>query len=152
MYACKTPQQTGQSGMFAVCYELSRRGWNVMPTTRNAAGIDIVIYSEDGGRKLGIQVKSLRDRKTPVPLGSNRKRIGDFWIIACGLGTGELDFYVMTPEEAGSRAFQDRNGKMWLNAKPSNPEQGYQRPQFLNAWDRIGYGNQHPMTIEVETP
>jgi len=35
-----TGQQSGQTGLFAVCYQLSRRGWNVLPTSRNARGVD----------------------------------------------------------------------------------------------------------------
>jgi hypothetical protein len=27
---------TGNTGMYFVAYQLSRRGWNVMPTSRNA--------------------------------------------------------------------------------------------------------------------
>lgn len=34
-------QITGNIGLFYACYELSRKGWNVMPTSRNARGIDI---------------------------------------------------------------------------------------------------------------
>jgi transposase len=44
------------------CYELSKRGWNVLPTSRNARGIDIVIYSQDAVRKYTIQVKALSKR------------------------------------------------------------------------------------------
>jgi hypothetical protein len=34
-------------GLHYICYELSKRGWNALPTSRNARGIDIVIYSQD---------------------------------------------------------------------------------------------------------
>jgi hypothetical protein len=57
-------------GLFYVCYQLSKLGWNVMPTSRNAKGIDIIIYSQDGKRKHTIQLKSLQ-KKLGVPLGSN---------------------------------------------------------------------------------
>ena len=35
------PQITGNIGLYYTCYQLSRLGWNVMPTSRNARGIDI---------------------------------------------------------------------------------------------------------------
>jgi hypothetical protein len=57
----------GNISMYYVCYELAKRGWNVMPTSRNAKGIDILIYSEDVKRKYGVQVKSLSLR-VAVPL------------------------------------------------------------------------------------
>jgi hypothetical protein len=40
-----------------------------MPTSRNAKGIDILIYSQNTREKYGIQVKSLA-KKSPVPLGT----------------------------------------------------------------------------------
>jgi len=43
----KNKQITGNAGLFYVAYKLSTMGWNVLPTSRNAKGIDIVAYSED---------------------------------------------------------------------------------------------------------
>jgi len=40
-------QITGNIGLYYTCYRLSRLGWNVMPTSRNARGIDIIAYSTD---------------------------------------------------------------------------------------------------------
>ena len=61
-------QVTGNIGMYYACYQLSRRGWNVMPTSRNAKGIDIIAYDKSGTEFIGIQVKTLT-KKSPVPLG-----------------------------------------------------------------------------------
>ena len=63
-------QIVGNVGLFYACYWLSRLGWNVMPTSRNARGIDILIYSQDATRKYTIQVKTLSGL-TPVPLGTS---------------------------------------------------------------------------------
>jgi hypothetical protein len=63
-------QTVGNVGMYYVCYQLSRMGWNVMPTARNARGIDVLIYSQDADRKHTIQVKTL-SKGSPVPLGNN---------------------------------------------------------------------------------
>ena len=57
----KNNQIVGNIGLYFVCYRLSCLGWNVMPTARNAKGIDIVIYSQDAKRTHTIQVKSLND-------------------------------------------------------------------------------------------
>lgn len=40
-------QIVGNAGLYYVCYRLSLLGWNVMPTARNARGIDVVAYSGD---------------------------------------------------------------------------------------------------------
>jgi len=61
-------QIIGNAGMYYVCYLLSKKGWNAMPTTRNAKGIDIVAYSEDG-KFVRIQVKTI-SKLTNVSLGS----------------------------------------------------------------------------------
>src|SRR5438552_2041836 len=61
-------QVVGNVGLFYVCYRLSRFGWNVMPTARNAKGIDILIYSQDATRTHTLQVKAL-SKRNPVPLG-----------------------------------------------------------------------------------
>ena len=58
----------GNVGMYYACYKLSLLGWNVMPTARNAKGIDIVAYNQSGKKMIGIQVKTL-SRKSAVPLG-----------------------------------------------------------------------------------
>ena len=58
----KINQVVGNVGLFYTCYELCKRGWNAMPTSRNARGIDIVIYSQDGRQKYTVQIKSLRQK------------------------------------------------------------------------------------------
>ena len=45
-------QVTGNVGLYYCCYQLSLRGWNVMPTARNAKGVDIVIYNADATKYL----------------------------------------------------------------------------------------------------
>gem|GEM_PF-3520205 len=43
----KDTQVTGNIGLYYACYQLSRMGWNAMPTARNARGIDIIAYNRD---------------------------------------------------------------------------------------------------------
>jgi len=53
-------------------------GWNVMPTSRNARGIDIIAYSIGAERLLKVQVKAL-SKRNPVPIGAGLDKImGDF--------------------------------------------------------------------------
>jgi hypothetical protein len=61
----KPPPIVGNIGLFYACYKLSMLGWNVMPTSRNARGIDVICFSMDGTRTLSIQIKSL-SKKNPV--------------------------------------------------------------------------------------
>jgi hypothetical protein len=59
----KLPNQlVGNVGLFYVSYELSKRGWNCLPTIRNAKGPDIIAFSQDAKRTKSVQVKSLRPK------------------------------------------------------------------------------------------
>jgi len=40
-------QIVGNTGLFYACYRLSTMGWNVMPTARNARGIEIFANSPE---------------------------------------------------------------------------------------------------------
>src|SRR5277367_1271042 len=62
-------QTVGNIGLFYVCHQLSRMGWNVMPTARNAKGVDILIYSQDASQTHTVQVKTL-SKGSPVPMSN----------------------------------------------------------------------------------
>ena len=92
-------QVVGNVGMYFAAYRLSQMGWNVMPTSRNARGIDLLAYDTTGGRYLGIQVKALSKRK-PVPLGiSGDNFMGDWWIIVTKIATDKPECFIMKPDE-----------------------------------------------------
>jgi len=109
-------QIVGNVGLYFVCYELSRKGWNVMPTARNAKGIDIIAYNHTGTRYIGIQVKSL-SRKTPVPLGNSLDKVmGDFWIIVNNLENSP-GVYILKPNEVkelAHRGEKENRVSYWL--------------------------------------
>lgn len=75
-------QTVGNIGLFYVCYRLSRLGWNVMPTSRNARGVDIVVCSEDASRTHTIQVKTL-SKGSPVPLGTKLDHLFADFVVVC---------------------------------------------------------------------
>lgn len=129
-------QITGNIGLYYSCYHLSLLGWNVMPTARNARGVDIIAYSQDAKRKLAIQVKALSKRDA-VPLGNSIDKImGDFWIIITGVYESP-SVYVLKPSEIKKLAGQDeKDGKVscWLGAKK------YSQEKFNGKWERIGSG------------
>lgn len=124
-------QVTGNIGLYYVCYTLSRKGWNVMPTARNARGIDIVAYYKSGTQFIGIQVKTVADRY-PVGVGVSLGNVmGDYWIIVNNVAkeAKEPNAFVLLPEEVKSLAVRDT--QYWLEPK------AYDIPEFKEAWDRI---------------
>ena len=130
------PQLTGNVGLYFCCYQLSLRGWNVMPTARNARGVDIIAYSEDASRFVGIQVKAL-SKRNPVPLGASlEKCMGDFWIIVNRVTTSPAAF-IMTPDEVRSLAHRgEKDGRVSYWLQPTS----YDQDPFRENWGRIGSG------------
>ena len=128
----------GNMGLYYVCYHLSRLGWNVMPTARNARGIDIIAYDSHCSRFVGVQVKAL-SRRDPVPLGVTLDNVmGDFWIIVNRLAS-EPRAFVMLPAEVKSlahRSVKRGNVSYWLQPV------SYDREEFSEGWSRIGRGSE----------
>ena len=126
-------QVVGNIGMYYASYRLSQLGWNVMPTARNAKGIDLVLYSPDGRDFLGIQVKAL-SKRAPVPLGATLDKVmGDYWVIVTKARTEPVCF-VLTPDEVQALAHRgEKDGRVSYWLQPS----AYDQDEFREAWDRI---------------
>ena len=108
-----------------------------MPTARNARGIDIVAYSRDGKRYLGIQVKSL-SKRAPVPLGASTDNLmGNFWVIVNKV-ISEPTPFVLTPDEVKRLAHcGEKDGQVSFWLQPNS----YEIDEFRGAWGRIGRGD-----------
>lgn len=130
----KNSQITGNVGLYFACYHLSLLGWNAMPTSRNAKGIDILAYNSDCTHTISLQVKTLRKR-APVPLGKSIDRLlGDFWIIVSNV-ENTPSVFIMKPKEIHDRAHRgekDGNISYWLQPK------SYEVEEFRDKWNRIG--------------
>jgi hypothetical protein len=128
-------QVVGNAGLYYVCYRLSLAGWNAMPTSRNARGIDILAYNQAGDRFLTIQVKAL-SKRNPVPLGLTLPVFSAQHIVICQRVLSEPPrCFVLSGEDVRQRAHRGlKEGKesYWLQPK------AYE--EFLDRWDRIGSG------------
>jgi hypothetical protein len=131
-------QVTGNIGMYYTCYKLSCMSWNVMPTSRNARGIDIIAYNRTGTDFIGVQVKALSKRNA-VPLGNSLEKVmGDYWVIVNNI-ENEPNVFVLLPEEIKTLAQRnEKDGKLsyWL------PAASYDVTEFKEAWHRIGHGHE----------
>ncbi|MCG7509366.1 hypothetical protein [Mesorhizobium retamae] len=133
-------QITGNAGLYYVSWHLSRRGWHVMPTVRNARGSDLIVTNSDETVYLGVQSKAL-SKRAPVPLGRNLDSLcSDWWIITINANNEQPTCFVMTREEVKGLAYTDRVIKSdkgpahWLQPK------AYDRPEYRNAWHRLDNG------------
>ncbi|HZV04202.1 MAG TPA: hypothetical protein VE999_03850 [Gemmataceae bacterium] len=139
------PQTVGNIGLFYVCYRLSCFGWNVMPTARNAKGIDILIYNQDASRKLTIQVKTL-SKGIPVPLGNKMDHLFADFVVVCRHVIRETpQCFVLTPDEVRRLAHRgEKNGKVSFWLQPRN----YDTDEFREKWEeRIGIGLVPPLPL-----
>jgi len=132
-------QIVGNVGLYYVCYELSKRGWNVLPTSRNTKGIDIIIFSEKAKRMHTIQVKSL-SKKDPVPLGSSLENLfGEYLIICRKVFDEKPEIFIAKIDELKNNGLihervKNNEKSYWLEPKE------YEKEKFKDNWDIIGEG------------
>jgi len=143
-------QLTGKAGLYHVARELSRRGWHVMPTVRNARGADLYAASDDESRVLPVQSKAL-SKKDPVPLGGSLDTLrSDWWVVTIHANTAAPTCYVLTKDEVKAAAHRgmSETGKVSYWLQPSS----YALPQYQEAWDRLGspYENQPIAAKEIK--
>lgn len=125
-------QLVGNIGLYYVCYELSRRGWNAMPTSRNARGIDVVIYNQTGSEMHTIQVKSL-SHTPPAPFGNSLNTlIAEYVFIVNNVSDVPNLYIVDTPTAKPIIHEGTKNGKKsyWFQQKDYE--------QFKDNWGIIG--------------
>ena len=125
-------QLTSNSGLNYAGWQLSRRGWHVMHTVRNARGSDLIVTDADETVFFGVQSKALSKRNA-VPLGLNLQNLrSKWWIITILVNSDNPVSYILRLEEVLALAGQDKNGGgYWLDAK------SYDRDEFREAWDRL---------------
>jgi len=136
----KNKQITGNAGLFYVAYKLSTMGWNVLPTSRNAKGIDIIAYSEDFKVIKKVQVKSF-SKIDAVNIGKNKDMLpADFYVMVSCIYT-KPEAYILTAEDVSGLLTHNKAG-YWLQIKGSGKEPGkvFNKEEFKEKWDKIGYG------------
>lgn len=102
----------GNIGLYYVCCELSKLGWNVLPTSRNAKGVDIVIYNHDTTLKRTIQVKAL-SKTNNVSCGNKNNLIADFLVICRDIFGERPEVFVMKMIDVKNALYKD----CWLRHK-----------------------------------
>lgn len=112
-------QIVGNTGLYHVCFRLSQLGWNVMPTARNAKGIDVVAYDGTGRNFVGVQVKSLSKRAV-VSVGTSDKSIlGDFWLVVVGVASTPKTYIIPSRDirKLMHRTEKDRKSAYWIEPR-----------------------------------
>lgn len=127
-------QITGNSGLNYAAWQLSRRGWHVMPTIRNARGSDMIVTNDDESVFFGVQSKALSKRSS-VGLGISLDNLrSDWWVITVNVNSDSPTCYVLMIEDVRRIASRDKGGKRQYWLEPRD----YEREEFREAWNRMG--------------
>jgi hypothetical protein len=126
-------QITGNSGVNYAAWQLSRRGWHVMQTIRNARGSDLIVVNDDESVFLGIQSKAL-SKRSAVPLGTDLDALrSDWWVITVNANSDQPTCYVLSLSDVKLIASRDKGGerRYWLEPRD------FMNDAFSEAWERI---------------
>jgi hypothetical protein len=127
-------QLVGNMGLYYICYELSKRGWNALPTCRNARGIDVMIYSQDAVRKYTIQVKAL-SKRAPVSLGNKLDSLYADYLIICRNVLKQPEIFIAKIADIMTSIHKgEKDGRLSYWLQPKDYE------IFKDSWDVIGKG------------
>jgi hypothetical protein len=100
-------QVVGNIGLYYVCYRLSRLGWNVMPTARNARGLDVLLYDQAVEKTTTVQVKAL-SKRDPVPPGTSLESLLAEHIVVCvRCSTDEPQCFILSSEDVRKLAVRE---------------------------------------------
>ena len=122
-------QITGNLGMYYACYQLSKIGLNVLPTSRNAKGADVIAYAEDQKTFFTIQVKAMT-KLSNISLGESLENVDcDWWIIVFDVYE-EPKAYILKRQEIidSAKLYQDTH---WAQKNAFADETA------LDNWERI---------------
>lgn len=110
-------QQTGNTGLYYVSYLLAKQGWNVLPTSRNSKGPDLIIYSTNGKKIYKIQVKSLSKWDNVSIGGKENFKMSDIVIICTDVYDESPQIYIARTKDIKINKYGWIGKKDYLNFK-----------------------------------
>jgi hypothetical protein len=136
-------QMTGMLGVYLVAAELSKRGFIVSPTSRSAAGADLLVTDQACKKAWSIQVKTNSGRP-------------NFWLVGAHVGRMKSDshMYVFVNNARGEKpeylvAPSDHVAKMVFHSVSSKGSEWYSfstsdRLMESEGWEMFGDPNPDP--------
>ena len=143
-------QLTGNAGVYHVARELSRHGWNVMLTVRNARGADLFAVSASEEICHPIQVKSHGPKPQDLSLGLQPDGlVTPWWVFVSDAANSDKQptCYVLGLEEVLKLRTRDpgtRTGKpeserlCWLDRRFYTPGSDRELHDAREAWGKLG--------------
>jgi hypothetical protein len=122
-YPTRNKSLIGAAGVHFVAAQLSLRGLIALPTTRNTAGVDVIVVNMAGTWQANLQVKT------------SRSRVG-FWPIGAGFASwrGPNNYYVFVrynPKTEGFEAFLESSEHV---ASAVEKVQDREKTQGIKEW------------------
>jgi hypothetical protein len=127
---------------------LSRLGYSVAPTARNAAGADLLVFDPDTARAASIEVKTNAKRANFWLVGervnscSSASHFYTFLNICAARGGGEVYEYYLVPSEVVARETiveRSKSGSIWYSFMLKSAEKYRDAwPQLQSACERSG--------------
>jgi hypothetical protein len=139
----QSKQRTGLRGVYLVAAELSRLGYSVAPTARNAAGADLLVFDPDTARVASIDVKTNAQRARFWLVGERAQKCWSathfyvFLNISMLRGGGEVYEYYVVPSKTVARktAVDHRTtGTVWYSFALNAAQ------QYRDDWKQLGLG------------
>ncbi|RYM14156.1 hypothetical protein [Sphingobium cupriresistens] len=141
-------QLTGNAGVHHVARELSRHGWNVMLTVRNAREADLYAVSQCERIVHSIQVKAHSPTPNDVRLGLQPEAIvTPWWVLIADALSRSPTCYLLSLDEIRQHMVRDpgtRSGKpeaqraFWFDRRFYTPASDRELLDAREAWTRLG--------------
>jgi hypothetical protein len=141
-------QLVGNTGVYHVARELSRHGWNVMLTVRNARGADLYAVSSCESIAHPIQIKAHSGKPNDVRLGLTPETlVTPWWVFVAHALSDVPTCYVVTIEEIRERMTRDpgiRSGRpeneraCWFDRRYFTPDSDRELIGAREAWHKLG--------------
>ncbi len=94
-------QMTGMLGVYLVAAELTRRDFIVSPTSRSAAGADLLVTDHEYRKAWSVQVKTNKKRANFWLVGPNASRFksDSHMYVFVNIGAGDRAEYLVVPSK-----------------------------------------------------
>ena len=135
----------GATGAYFVAGELSKRNLIALLTTRNTAGIDIIVTNPTTYKSTNIQVKTTQRNPPWLLSKKDEKSHGkNLFYVFVDMTNKKIEYYII-PSNIVSKRVKERHQR-WLKGKSTRVD-GVMRKfillesdkaNYLNKWDSLG--------------
>lgn len=137
-------QMTGMLGVYLVAAELSRLGFIVSPTSRSAAGADLLVTNQTCQKTWSVQVKTNGGRANFWLVGAHAKKFksdNHIYVFVNDARGKKPEFIVASSSHVADKTVYQKSpkGSVWYSFSATD------RPAKGEGWDIFGDPNPDPI-------